>query len=160
MSSTAAWWVSLCESTPTTIRGSSSLIIVTMRVCLLRLGRRMTEPNRVDKSIKRHVVLGLVLSSHSPPGSVNPRNGGSRFRSTLLSTDIRQPRRVRRIESQTGTELPVSSLIDVYVSSSRFSSLAFGLVRSRSPRTAGAKRQAVRSGHLGDPQNPLILRKF
>jgi hypothetical protein len=98
----------------------------------------MTEPNRVDKSIKRRVVLGLVLSSHSPRGSVNPRNVDSRFRPTLLSTDIRQPRRVRRIDSQTGTELPVLSLIDVYESSSRFFAVAFGLANFSSPRTAGA----------------------
>jgi hypothetical protein len=136
---------------------------VTMRVRLFRLRREVTEPNRVDKSIKRHVVLGLVLSSHSPPGSVNPRNVGSRFRPTLLSTDIRQPRRVRRIESQTGTELPVSSLIDVYESSSRFLPLAFGLVKTSSPRTACAKRQAVRTGSLSDHQNrspPEIQRFF
>ena len=51
-----------------------------------------------------------------------------------------------------------SSLIDVYVSSSRLLSLVFGLLSSNSPRTAGAKRQAVRSGYLGDHQNPSILR--
>jgi hypothetical protein len=42
----------------------------------------MTEPDRVDKSIKSHVVLGLVLSSHSPPGPVNPRVGDN-----LTATD-------------------------------------------------------------------------
>ena len=72
----------------------------------------MTEPNRVDKSIMRHVKLGLVLSSHSPPGSVTLAWVTTRPRPTLLSMDTRQPRRVRRIASQTGIGLPTPSLID------------------------------------------------
>src|ERR1035438_9217511 len=68
--------------------------------------------DRVDKSIKRHVKLGLVLSSHSPPGSVTLAWVTTRPRPTLLSMDTRQPRRVRRIASQTGIRLPTPSLVD------------------------------------------------
>ena len=108
----------------------------------------MTEPNRVDKSIKRHVVHGLVLSSHSPPGSVNPRVGDSRSWSTLQSTDIRQPRRVRRRASQARTDLSdlifnrrIAGFIPV-----SFSSSFQG--KSSCPRTTCAKRQVVRLGTL------------